>query len=51
MSGNSKQYTGEIGRLPGSKIYLNIKHLEKGHYELNIMDQQKPIKKITFKKT
>lgn len=50
MQGNSKHYTGETDKLPGSKIYINVKHLEKGNYELNIMNQNKLIKKTTFKK-
>lgn len=50
MLGKPNQYRGEIDKLPGTKIYINVKHLEKGTYELAIMDQNKIIKKTTFKK-
>jgi len=50
MPGTPKHYSSETEKLPGSKIYINVKHLEKGDYELNIMNQNKLIKKTTFKK-
>ncbi|WP_164975425.1 MULTISPECIES: hypothetical protein [Flavobacterium] len=35
---------------PSQKILLNINHLEKGDYELNIIHKNKIIKKTTFNK-
>jgi len=43
-------YSGEIDHLPYTKIYLNIRYLKKGRYELNIMNMKKLIKKVPFKK-
>jgi hypothetical protein len=43
-------YESKIEQLPSNKIYLNINKMEKGEYELNIINQNKLIKKTTFKK-
>jgi len=43
-------YESRINQLPSNKIYLNINKMEKGDYELNIVSQNKLIKKTTFKK-
>ena len=43
-------YESRIEQLPSNKIYLNINKMEKGDYELNIVSQNKLIKKTTFKK-
>jgi hypothetical protein len=45
-----KTYEGEIEKLLSKKIYLNINHLEKGIYELNIIYKNKAIKIISFKR-
>jgi len=39
-----------LEELPGKKIYLNVGHLDKGEYELNIVYKNKLIVKTTFKK-
>lgn len=44
------QYEGQIEKLPDKKIYININYLEKGEYELNIINQNKLITKTIFKK-
>ncbi len=44
------QYEGQIEKLPDKKIYLNINHLEKGEYELNIINKNKLIVKTKFNK-
>ncbi len=46
----SKQYLGNLKRLSSYKIYLNIKHLNKGSYELNIINKNKLIKRTRFDK-
>ncbi|WP_396147465.1 hypothetical protein [Flavobacterium sp.] len=43
-------YESKIEQLPFNKIYINVKNMEKGDYELNIINQNKLIKKTTFKK-
>ncbi len=45
-----KQYVGKIKRLASYKIYLNVKHLNKGSYELNIVNKNKLIKRTHFDK-
>lgn len=40
----------KIDRFPDHKIYLNVNHLDKGEYILNIVYKNKIIKKTTFKK-
>lgn len=44
------QYEGQIEKLPDKKIFININHLEKGNYELNIINQNKLIVKTKFNK-
>lgn len=43
-------YEGNLENLPLKKIYINVKHLEKGNYELYIIQNNKLIIKTTFKK-
>lgn len=50
MSKKKIIYKSEIDHLPAHKIYLNVNHIEKGDYELNIISANKLIKKTTFKK-
>jgi len=44
-------YNVDLEKLPEKKIFLNINAMEKGDYELNIIHQNKLIKKTTFKKS
>lgn len=44
-------YEAQLDKLPDKKIFLNINAMEKGDYELNIINQNKLIKKTTFKKS
>lgn len=44
------KYEAKIFKFPDKKIYLNVNHLDQGDYELNIIHQNKLIKKTTFKK-
>lgn len=44
------QYEGKIEKLPDKKIYINVNHLEKGNYELNIINKNKLIVKAKFSK-
>lgn len=46
----SSSYEGKLNTLPDKKIYININHLEKGDYELNIIHHKKIIVKTTFNK-
>ncbi len=41
---------GDIPKMPNNEIYLNVNALEKGNYELRIINKNKLIKKTTFKK-
>lgn len=50
MSPKSNKYEAKINNLPSKKIYININHLGKGDYELNIINKNKLITKTTFKK-
>jgi hypothetical protein len=43
-------YEAKIDTLPSKKIYINVNYLEKGDYELNIINKNKLITKATFKK-
>lgn len=43
-------YETKIEELPSNKIFINVNKMEKGDYELNIINQNKLIKKTTFKK-
>ncbi len=47
---NRLHFEAKAEKLPDKIIYLNINHLEKGDYELNIINQKKVIKKTTFNK-
>ena len=44
------KYETKIDKLPSNKVYLNVNYLEKGEYELNIINKNKLISKTTFKK-
>lgn len=46
----SNSSVGKLNALPDKKIYININHLEKGDYELNIIHHKKIIVKTTFNK-
>ncbi|MDC7999664.1 hypothetical protein POV26_01295 [Aequorivita todarodis] len=46
----TKQYSGNLGIVPGKQIYLNINNLANGIYTLKIMLNNKVIKEVTFKK-
>jgi hypothetical protein len=43
-------YKGEIEKLPDKKIFINVKHLEKGEYELNVVNKNKLLIKAKFSK-
>ena len=43
-------YEGKIEKMPDKKIYINVNHLEKGNYELNIINKNKLIVKTKFNK-
>jgi len=43
-------YEAKIENLTSKKIYINVNHLEKGDYELNIINKNKLIIKTAFKK-
>lgn len=42
------KYVGKIDALPSKTIFINVNHLEKGNYELNIVQKNKLILKTTF---
>ena len=44
------KYESKIQALPSQKIIINVNQMDKGDYELNIVHQNKLIKKTTFKK-
>lgn len=44
------EYEGKLEKMPSQKILININHLEKGEYELNIIHKNKILKKTNFKK-
>lgn len=44
------KYEANIDKLPSKKVYINVNHLDKGDYELNIINENKLIRKTTFKK-
>ena len=50
MPQKKMKYEAKIDQLPSNKIYININNMEKGEYELNIINKNKLIKKTTFKK-
>ncbi|GER57973.1 hypothetical protein ULMA_00810 [Patiriisocius marinus] len=41
---------GELPQYLSTQIYLNIAHLKKGEYLLKIVDNNKVVETITFKK-
>lgn len=43
-------YETKIEQLPSNKIFINVNNMEKGDYEINIINQNKLIKKTTFTK-
>ncbi len=49
---NKKKYNyeGNLPKVPSQKILININHLEKGEYELNIIHKNKIVTKTNFKK-
>jgi hypothetical protein len=50
MSKKQLIYTGDIENLIGNQIYINIKHLKEGTYSVNIVHNNKILKRINFKK-
>ncbi|MFT3794237.1 hypothetical protein [Flavobacterium sp.] len=44
-------HEARLDHFPQKKIYINVTHLEKGDYELNIVHKNKLISKTTFKKS
>jgi len=44
------RYKGEIESLPEKIIYINVNHLEKGNYQLDIIHKNKVLTKAAFKK-
>lgn len=45
-----KLYEGKLKNVLTDKIYLNVNNLKKGYYTINIVNKNKVIQKITFKK-
>ncbi len=50
MSKKRCHYEADLNKPPSQKILININHLEKGEYELNIIHKNKILKKTNFKK-
>lgn len=50
MQKSPKKYFGNLPVLPSREIYLNINKLENGEYILKIIDKNKVIKNLRFKK-
>jgi hypothetical protein len=44
------KYETKINEFLGKKIYINVNQLEKGAYELRVINKNKLIVKTTFKK-
>lgn len=44
------KYEAKLNTFTSKKIYININHLEKGDYELNVVHKNKLIIKTIFKK-
>ena len=44
------KYEANINQFLDKKIYINVNHLEKGDYELRVINKNKLIVKTTFKK-
>lgn len=47
---NKNVFEGNFEKLDSKKIYLNINHLDKGKYKLNIVHKNKIISTTQFKK-
>lgn len=47
---NLKKYYGNLPAIPGRQIYLNIDKLEEGEYLIKIIDKNKVVNHIRFKK-
>ncbi len=45
-----KKYKANLETIKNNKIYLNIKHLDKGDYIIKIINNNKTIKEVTFTK-
>ena len=43
-----KRYEGHMDHMDSYKIYLNVNHLKKGHYQLRIIYKNKIIKSTHF---
>jgi len=50
MAQKKIKYESKIETLPSNKIFINVNKMEKGDYELHIINQNKLIKRTTFKK-
>lgn len=50
MEKKRKTLIGNVPPVPDQEIYLNVNALEKGAYELKIINKNKVIKKTSFKK-
>lgn len=44
-------YKSDLNALPSHKIYINVKNMDKGDYEIIIVNDKKTVLKTTFKKT
>jgi hypothetical protein len=44
------KFVAKIEELPSKSIFINVNHLEKGDYELNIVHKNKLLLKTNFKK-
>jgi hypothetical protein len=51
MSKKRKIHAGSIDWIASEQIYLNIQHLKDGLYTLKIVNKNKIIKEVIFKKT
>ncbi len=51
MPKKQANWLGKLEELPSKTIYINVNHLEKGNYELQIVHKNKLIVKTNFKKT
>lgn len=50
MSKKQTKWVGKIEELPSKSIYINVGHLEKGNYELNLVHKNKLIVRTQFRK-
>jgi hypothetical protein len=48
MNEKKIKLVGKINELPSKTIFINVTHLEKGNYELNIVYNNKLISKSNF---